>query len=52
MPEQFEGPRGKKRVPGGYKGAKKKRPRSIRRRRGKERVAGVGKGAKNIPRIM
>ena len=26
MPEQFEGPRGKKRVPGGYEGAGKKGP--------------------------
>ena len=26
MPEQFEGPRGKKRVPGGYEGARKKGP--------------------------
>ena len=45
MPEQFEGPRGKKRVPGGYKGAKKKGPDQFEGRGEKEKVAGGGKGA-------
>jgi len=52
MPEQFEGPRGKKRMPGGYEGARKKEPVQFEGGGGKERVAGVGKGAKKIPRIM
>lgn len=45
MPEQFEGPRGKKRVPGGYEGAGKKGPNQFEGGGEKERVAGGGKGA-------
>lgn len=45
-------PREKKKVPGGYEGARKKEPDQFEGGGEKERVAGVGKGAKNIPRIM
>ena len=45
MPEQFEGPRGKKRVPGGYEGAGKKGPNQFEGGGEKEKVAGGGKGA-------